>query len=117
MARRALGFELRVLTFDPYQPDDVFHANGAVRAELDNLLKEADIISIHAMATKENQGMIGEREVDQMKDGAYLINNARASIVDEQTMRAAIKNGKLAGAALDVYHQEPIRSRQGGLEP
>jgi len=110
VARRALGFELRVMAYDPYQPDNAFQDNGVIRADLETTLKEADIISIHAMATTENRGMIGEREFTLMKDGVYLINNARASILDEQALRTAIMSGKLGGAALDVHHQEPIRS-------
>ena len=110
VARRAQGFELRVLAYDPYVPETVFQANGANRSDLETLLKESDIVSIHVMASEKNRGMIGEKEFALMKKGAFLINNARASIVDEQAMRKAILSGKLGGAALDVHHHEPIRS-------
>jgi D-3-phosphoglycerate dehydrogenase len=110
VARRAQGFELRVLAYDPYVPEAVFQENGAIRSDLETLLKESDIISIHVMASEENRGMIGEKEFALMKDGVFFINNARASVVDEKAMREAIFSGKVGGAALDVHHQEPIRS-------
>ncbi len=110
VARRAQGFELRVLAYDPYVPEAVFQENEAIRSDLERLLKESDIVSIHVMASEKNGGMIGEKEFALMKKGAFFINNARASVVDEKAMRKAILSGKLGGAALDVHHQEPIRS-------
>jgi D-3-phosphoglycerate dehydrogenase len=110
VARRAQGFELRVLAYDPYMPEAVFQENGAIRSDLETLLRESDIVSIHVMASEKNRGMIGEKEFALMKNGAFFINNARASVVDEKAMRKAILSGKLGGAALDVHHQEPIRS-------
>ena len=109
VARRAKSFGMDVIVYDPYQNAETIAANCASKVELDDLLKSADIISCHAKVTEENQGMIGAEQFAMMKDGVYMVNNARAGLVDEQALRAALRSGKLAGLALDVFHQEPIK--------
>ena len=72
-------------------------------------MRSADIISCHAKVNDSNKGMIGAEQFALMKDGVYLINNARAGLVDEEALREALRSGKLGGLALDVFHQEPIK--------
>lgn len=110
VAKRAAGFDMKVIACDPYQKDAAFVKYRVEKVDLEDLCKRSDIISIHARATEKNKGMIGGKEFALMKKGVYLINNARATIVDEKAMREAIYSGKVAGAALDVFHQEPIRA-------
>ena len=109
VADRAQGFGIKIITYDPYQKDEVLKAHKAQRVDLETLLKSSDIISIHAKVTDQNKGMLGKKEFDLMRDGVYFINNARAGIVVEQAQREALKNGKLGGLALDVFHTEPIK--------
>jgi len=96
---RALG--MRVLAYDPYQ------AAEAHLVPLPQLLAEADIVSLHCPLTTQNSGLIGEPELRRMKPTAILINTARGELMDEAALASALKAGRLAGAALDVYSVEP----------
>ncbi|HIE09303.1 MAG TPA: D-glycerate dehydrogenase [Armatimonadetes bacterium] len=108
VAKRAKGFEMRVLYYDIERaPEEVERELNAQYVDLEALLKEADYISIHAPLTPETHHMIGERELKMMKPTAYLINTARGPIVDERALVRALKEGWIAGAALDVYENEP----------
>lgn len=109
VAKRAAGFGMKVLVYDPYQKQEVIDGLGATRSELEALVRASDIISFHAKMTDSSKGMIGEKEFAMMKDGVYIVNNARAGLMDEQALRKALRNGKLGGLALDVFHQEPIK--------
>jgi D-3-phosphoglycerate dehydrogenase / 2-oxoglutarate reductase len=109
VAKRAQGFGINVITYDPFQREEIIQEFNATRVELDELLKSAHIISCHAKVTEANMGMIGKREFEMMRDGVYFINNARAGMVQEEAMREALRSGKLAGLALDVFHTEPIQ--------
>lgn len=109
VARRALGFGMNVMVYDPYQKAEVIEAADCQKVELNELLRNADIITFHAKVTDSNKGMIGKEQFDMMKDGVYLINNARAGLVQEEALREALRSGKLGGLALDVFHQEPIK--------
>jgi len=80
---------------------------GAEPVEFETLLKEADFISLHARLTKETRGMIDEREIRLMKPTAYLINTARGELVDHDALYQALKEKRLAGAALDIFEAEP----------
>lgn len=102
------GMGMRVKSFDPLVADDVFAAAGVERVcDLDSMIKDADFLSLHVPHLKETHHLIGERELALMKSGAFLINAARGGVVDEQALYRALKDGKLAGAALDVYEKEP----------
>ena len=90
---------MKVRIYDPY----VKETTGS----LPQLLEASDYITIHVPLTGETHCMIGEREISQMKDGAYLINTARGKIIDKQALLKALKEGKLSGAGLDVYEQQP----------
>ncbi len=109
VARRAQGFGMNVMVYDPYQKAEAIAAAGCQKAELNDLLRNADIVTFHAKVTDKNKGMIGKEQFDMMKDGVYLINNARAGLVQEDALREALRSGKLGGLALDVFHQEPIK--------
>ena len=82
-------------------------ALGAVRAELGELLAQSDVVSIHAAARAETAGMIGAAELGLMRPGAILVNTARGSLVDSEALAAALADGSIAAAGLDVYEREP----------
>jgi D-3-phosphoglycerate dehydrogenase len=102
------GFGGSILVFDPYIPDDVKARHPDYTfTDLDTVLSESDYVSLHVKASKETTGMIGEREVALMKPSAVLVNTARPQIVDYAALYSALKDGKLRGAALDVFEEEP----------
>jgi D-3-phosphoglycerate dehydrogenase len=104
---RARAFGMQVIAFDPYISDSAFEKVGAEKVALDRLLERADIITVHTPMTAETRGMIGEREIAQMKTGAIVLNIARGGIYHEESLAAALANGKIAAAAIDVYEKEP----------
>ena len=109
VARRAGAFEMEVSAFDPYVSDTRFQALRVQRADsLSALLGHSDVITIHAPLTEETRGLIGRRDLAKLKSGALLLNLARGGIVEEEALADALKNGKLAGAALDVFAKEPL---------
>lgn len=105
VAKRALGFGMRVLAHDLH-PDP--NAENIQFVPLDLLLQESDFISLHAALTPESRGMIGEAQLRQMKPRCYLVNTARGPLIDEPALRRALDNGWIAGAALDVFAKEPL---------
>ncbi|MBN1299426.1 MAG: hydroxyacid dehydrogenase [Actinobacteria bacterium] len=110
VAKRAAAFGMKVIAYDPYQKDAAFINLRVEKVSLEDLCKRSDVISIHARGTDQNKGMIGQQEFALMKNGVYVINNARAVIIDETSFREAVYSGKVAGAALDVFHQEPVKA-------
>src|SRR5919204_974134 len=109
VAHRALAFGMRVIAFDPYVSRDHGRELGVeLMPTLEALVVQSDFISIHLPRTPETEGMIGERELALVKPGARLINTARGGIVDEDALAKALKDGRLAGAALDVFDREPL---------
>ncbi len=107
MAKRAKVFNMRVLAYDPYVSTERAKGLGVELLNLENLLKESDIVTIHAPLTEETRGLMGEREFNTMKRGAFLINAARGAIIDEKALYRALTTGRLAGAGLDVLTVEP----------
>lgn len=107
VARRALGFRMQVIAYDPYLTRDAAERLGVEPVELDELLARADFISIHAPLTGDTRHLLGEAELARVKPGVRLINCARGGLVDEQALARAIRSGRVAGAALDVFEQEP----------
>jgi len=103
VARRANALGMTVVAYDPY----VQAADGVTLVTLDELLAAADYISLHLPKTKESAGMIGKDQFAKMKNGVRIINCARGGIVDEAALYDALTSGKVAGAALDVYAEEP----------
>jgi D-3-phosphoglycerate dehydrogenase len=108
VARRARGFQMKLLVFDPFVDDTVLAEFGAIRVDLSTLLQQADFVSLHCKVTPETRGMIGASELSLMKPTAYLINTARASVIDHAALYAALAERRIAGAALDVYEREPV---------
>ncbi|MCC7360277.1 MAG: C-terminal binding protein [Anaerolineales bacterium] len=107
VARKAAGLGLKVMAFDPYLPADRAAALGVEGVSLADLLRRADYVSIHCPLTAETRHLIGAAELAQMKPSAYLINMARGPVVDQPALVAALTNGTLAGAAVDVLEKEP----------
>jgi D-3-phosphoglycerate dehydrogenase / 2-oxoglutarate reductase len=107
-AKRCLAMEMNVLVFDPYKPADEIKAAGCEPvADLDAALPRADFVSIHCPKTPETIGMFNAARLRRMKPTAYLINTARGGLVDEKALYDALVSGRLAGAGLDVFEQEP----------
>jgi D-3-phosphoglycerate dehydrogenase len=107
-ARRCQAMEMNVLVYDPYVPAAAISAAGCKPvADLDAALPAADFVSIHCPKTPETVGMFNAARLARMKATAYLVNTARGGIIDEAALHAALTSGKLAGAGLDVFREEP----------
>jgi D-3-phosphoglycerate dehydrogenase / 2-oxoglutarate reductase len=108
VARRAIGLGMRVVAYDPFVARDRFRELGAERAERpEDLLAEAEFLTLHLPLTPETTGTINATAIARMPDGARLVNAARGELVDESALLEALRSGKLAGAALDVFAAEP----------
>jgi phosphoglycerate dehydrogenase-like enzyme len=113
IARKTLellrGFGMKQpLAFDPFVTDAAASQQGARLVSLEQLLQEADFVSIHCPLTEKTRGLLGRRELALMKPDAYLLNTARGGIVDEDALYEALKHHRIAGAALDCFAQEPV---------
>jgi len=110
VAQRLKPFGLsRIIYYDTYRPEpSVEQLLGVEYTELANILSQSDIISLHAPLTDATRAMINENALNSMKPGAYIINVARAELVDEKALAEAIRNGKIAGAGIDVFSEEPV---------
>ncbi len=108
VARRAKGLEMRLIAYDPYVSQERARMLGVELVELAELLRQSDFITIHTPLTETTRGLIGEDELRAMKPTARLINTARGGIVDEEALVKALREGWIAGAALDVFSQEPL---------
>jgi D-3-phosphoglycerate dehydrogenase / 2-oxoglutarate reductase len=115
-AKRCLAMEMNVLVFDPYKgAADIKAAGCEPVADLDAALPRADFVTIHCPKNPETVGMFNADRLNRMKPTAYLINTARGGIVDEAALHTALTSGKLAGAGLDVFAQEPPPAGQALL--
>jgi D-3-phosphoglycerate dehydrogenase len=110
VADRAKGLKMRVLAFDPYLSPERAEDLGVEKVELNDLLARADFISLHTPLTSETRNLISADAIARMKKGARLINCARGGLVDEAAVKAALDSGQLAGAAFDVFEEEPAKS-------
>jgi len=108
VARRAVGFDLKVLGADPYVKDSVAREHGIKLVSMAELLKESDFVSVHALLGKETHHLVGEKEFKQMKPTAYFINTSRGPVVDEAALIKALREKWIAGAGIDVFEQEPV---------
>lgn len=108
VAKIAHAFEMRVLAWGPRLTDELAASAGVERRELDDLLRTADVVSIHATLVPDSRGLIDRRRLALMKQTAYLINTARGPIVDEAALVDALAGGQIAGAGLDVFDREPL---------
>jgi len=107
VADRAQGLKMKVIAFDPYLTEDRAANLGVEKVELDALLARADFISLHTPLTDQTRNIIGADAINKTKPGVRIINCARGGLVDEVALKAAIENGHVAGATLDVFAEEP----------
>lgn len=107
VANRAKGFGMEIIAYDVQRDESFAETLGIKFLPLDDLLMEADFVTLHCGLNPQTKGLIGPRELGLMKETAYLINTARGELVDERALYEALKEGKIAGAGLDVYEQEP----------
>ena len=109
MASRALGLKMKVLAFDPFLTQEKASELGVEKVNLDYLLSNSDIISLHTPLTEDTKNIISSKAISKMKKGSRIINCARGGLVDEVACRAALETGHLAGAAFDVFTEEPAK--------
>ena len=107
-ARRVAAFETKVIACDPYVDDRRFRELGVERVTLETLAERADYVSVHTLLNAETRHLIGEAFFRRMKPTAILINTSRGPVVDEQALARALRDERLAGAALDVWETEPL---------
>ena len=107
VARRALGFRMQVIAYDPYLTREAAERLGVESVELEELFARADFLTIHTPLTGATRHLLGEAELGRLKPGVRIINCARGGLIDEQALARAIQSGRVAGAALDVFEQEP----------
>lgn len=109
MGKRAQALDMRVLAYDPYLDDAVFAEHGVERAPtLEALLRDADHVSVHAPLTPETHHLFGREQFAMMKPTAILVNTARGPIVSQDALVEALREGRIAGAGLDVFEVEPL---------
>jgi len=99
---------MKILVYDPYVSKSVVEEIGGEKVALQDLLRNSDFVTLHCRLTEETRNIIGARELSLMKPTAYLINTARGGLIDKGALIEALKNHRIAGAALDVYETEPI---------
>jgi phosphoglycerate dehydrogenase-like enzyme len=107
LVQRLRGFEAAILAYDVFRDEAFASQNGVRYVELDELLRQSDFVSLHAPLLPATRGLIGERELNLMKPGAYLVNTARGPLIQEQALHRALKERRIAGAGIDVFEQEP----------
>ncbi len=107
VAARAKAFGMRTIAYDPYLPPNIAAERGIELTTMEAVLLDADFLSIHAALTNETRHMIGAKQLALLKKSAYIVNCARGEIIDEAALAASVKNGEIAGAALDVFEKEP----------
>jgi len=117
VARRAAAFGMSVIAYDPLINADEIRQRGAEPVTLTELYAKSDFISVHVPLTNETRGMLGEQAIGAMKPGVRLICDARGGVIDEEALLSALKSGQVAGAALDVFLQEPPGMTELVLHP
>ena len=110
VASRALGLQMRVIAYDPFLSEERAAELGVEKVELDALFRRADFITLHTPLTDKTRNIIDATAIARMKDGVRIINCARGGLVAEEALRAALDSGKVAGAAIDVFVEEPART-------
>ena len=117
VARRALGLGMRVIGYDPFVAPERFRELGADHAEtVEEVFAVADFLTLHLPLTDDTRGFVGADVIAKMRDGVRIVNAARGELVDEPALAEAIRSGKVAGAALDVFSSEPYEGELLGLE-
>jgi len=107
VARRARGLEMHVVGYDPFVSEERAHVLGVELVSFDDLLRRADFISLHTTLTPDTRHLIGEQQLKLVKPSVRIINTARGQLIDEEALCRAIDEGRVAGAAIDVFSQEP----------
>ncbi len=107
VAKRAQAFEMTVIAYDPYIPSDLAADLGVELVSLDDIYRRADFITLHTVLNDETREMIRAENIAKMKPGVRIVNAARGALVNEAELAEAIKSGRVAGAAMDVYSVEP----------
>ena len=110
LVEKVSAYEFNILAYDPYIDKDIAAKYNVKLVTLEELLKESDIITVHAPLTKETKGMFGSEQFKMMKNSAYLINTARGGLIKDNDLARALKKGEIAGAGLDVLEDENIDS-------
>ena len=105
---RALSMGMKVLVYDPYMTAEKIEKDGAKKVELDMMLSLADMVSVHLPVLPSTKGIVNKDWFFKMKSSAYLINTARAAVIDQKDFIEALMSRQIAGAAVDVYWQEPV---------
>ncbi len=108
VAVRAKAFGMEILAYDPYMPAERIEADGAKAVDLDTMLSQSDIVSIHLPVLPSTKASVNKDWFSKMKPTAYLINTARAAVIDQKDFVEALQNKVIAGAAIDVYWEEPV---------
>ncbi len=108
VAKRAQCFGMEVIAYDPYVSEEAARANKVLLVSLDELLAQSDFVTLHSSLTQGSRGLLDAAAIAKMKPGARVINVARGALVDSQALYEALASGKLAGAALDVFEEEPL---------
>jgi D-3-phosphoglycerate dehydrogenase / 2-oxoglutarate reductase len=109
VAHRALGLEMRVIAYDPFLSDERAAEIGVEKVDLDTLFHRADFITLHTPLTDKTRNIIDAAAIARMRPGVRIVNCARGGLVDEQALRVALDSGKVAGAAIDVFIEEPAK--------
>jgi phosphoglycerate dehydrogenase-like enzyme len=108
VAQLLAPWRTRILACDPYVAPAHFLMHGVTRVDYETLLREADVVSFHVVLTRETRYMLGERQLELMKPNAIVLNTARGKVVDERALAAAIERGRIRGAAIDAFEEEPL---------
>jgi len=108
LAEKAKGLGVRLVAYDPLVPASLIEQYGATPATLDDLLRQSDLISVHAPLNDQTRHLLGAREFALIKPGAIVVNTARGPVIDEKALARALQDGRLWGAGLDVFEQEPL---------
>ncbi|MEL7590689.1 MAG: hydroxyacid dehydrogenase [Anaerolineaceae bacterium] len=107
VAARAKAFEMKVLAYDPLIPAEEIARRGGEPVSFDDLLAQSDVITMHMPLTPDSRNLLNAEAFSKMKEGVFIVCAARGGVIDEQALLEALNNGKVAGAALDVYSTEP----------
>ena len=109
VADRAIGLKMRVIAFDPFLTEERAVELGVEKVDLEALLSRADIVTLHTPLTDQTRNILNAENIAKLKPGAFIVNCARGGLVDEAALKAALDEGRIAGAALDVYETEPAK--------
>jgi D-3-phosphoglycerate dehydrogenase len=107
VARRAIGFGMKILAYDPYMDEQYAQENGILSCSFEQVISDSDFISLHLPLLESTANIIGKENIAKMRPGAIIINTARGGLIDEAALYEALLSGHLGGAALDAYEKEP----------